>query len=397
MINLKFCKIDIDNSTKEEIELEIERLTKLMNDEENSNQGLKILLNSSYGAVGNKFFVAYNPDVAEAVTLQGQDIIKFSATIVDDYFHEFWHKDYKLHKKLGISNVKQISDAISTIIYIDTDSLFITFTNAMNSCDFHGDNTKFILDIYNYRLKSFFEKYLEKYAKKYGVENLQNFELEKIVKSGIWLAKKKYVIDIVWKDPDITYKSLSKITYKGVEIVQKSTPKFAREKLKFLIEYIFEKEHSDLKITNIVSYLKTFKEEFKLEDMSNISFLRGVSDYEKYILNDKDNLVIEKSCPIHVRAAGIYNYNLNLNKKYKNKYHFIHSSDKVKYYYVKDSKTTKFNIFGYLDGDFPIEFAPEFDYDIMFKKTIIDPINRFMKVLNIGLVPDNLVTAKQLW
>jgi hypothetical protein len=55
-----------------------------------------------------------------------------------------------------------------------------------------------------------------------------------------------------------------------------------------------------------------------------------------------------------------------------NKYHFIKTSDKVKYYYVKDSKNIELNIFGYLNGDYPIEFAPEYDYDLMFKKTIID-------------------------
>lgn len=566
MDKLKFSNIDLNNTSKEELGTEIERLTKLMNDEENLNQGLKILLVSAYGAIGNKYFVAYNPDVAEAVTLQGQDIIKFSADIVDKYFHDFWYKDKYVHKKLGITTeVKQISDAITTVIYIDTDSVhkdtvincennikipieilfnkygeingiikddrnneivendnnminvlnysedrylhsipikkiirhkvnkdkwilktklgksiiitndhslvvyrnslfieikpynvkktdkvliinynnsikydfdeislcekigtfdneyvydievddithtfigndilvhnsnFITFTPAINSCDYEHDKLDFILKLYNIRLKEFFNTYLDKYASKYNIKNLQSFELEKIAESGIWLGKKKYVNDIIWKHPNIKYKSLSKIVFKGVEIVQKSTPKFARDKLKLLITYIFGKEHSELKTKDIISFLKQYKEEFKLENIDNISFSRGISDYEKYILNDKQDFVIGKRCPVHVRAAGIYNYTLNKNKKYMNKYHFIKTSDKVKYYYVKDSKNIELNIFGYLNGDYPIEFAPEYDYDLMFKKTIIDPINRFMTVLNKGLIPDNLISPKELW
>ena len=38
--------------------------------------------------------------------------------------------------------------------------------------------------------------------------------------------------NIVWKDPDIHYEDLSKISSKGFEIIQSSTPIFAREKLK---------------------------------------------------------------------------------------------------------------------------------------------------------------------
>jgi hypothetical protein len=63
MTKFKFCKIDIENSSKDEIIEEIQRLTKMMNDQENLNQGLKILLNSAYGAVGNKYFIAYQPSL----------------------------------------------------------------------------------------------------------------------------------------------------------------------------------------------------------------------------------------------------------------------------------------------------------------------------------------------
>ena len=64
---------------------------------------IKILINSIYGAFGNKWFYFYNPDIAQSITLQGQDLIKFSIKAVNFYFKERWHLDTELHEILGIS------------------------------------------------------------------------------------------------------------------------------------------------------------------------------------------------------------------------------------------------------------------------------------------------------
>ena len=72
----------------EQIEAEIEKLKKLSKDYKNEEQGIKLTLNSIYGALGNAYFALFNPEVAESVTLQGQDLIKFAAKIINKYFHE---------------------------------------------------------------------------------------------------------------------------------------------------------------------------------------------------------------------------------------------------------------------------------------------------------------------
>ena len=71
---------------------------------------IKILINSIYGAFGNKWFYFYNPDIAQSITLQGQDMIKFANKAIDFYFKNKWHLDSELHSKLKIS-----SDRISKI------------------------------------------------------------------------------------------------------------------------------------------------------------------------------------------------------------------------------------------------------------------------------------------
>ena len=54
-------------------------------------------------------------------------------------------------------------------------------------------------------LKEYIEKILQKYADVNNAENFLSFEMESIAKNAIWLAKKKYMQNIVWKDPDIHF------------------------------------------------------------------------------------------------------------------------------------------------------------------------------------------------
>ena len=58
---------------------------------------IKILINSIYGAFGNKWFYFYNLNIAQSITLQGQDVIKFSIKAINFYFRERWHLDTELH------------------------------------------------------------------------------------------------------------------------------------------------------------------------------------------------------------------------------------------------------------------------------------------------------------
>ena len=76
--------------------------------------------------------------------------------------------------------------------------------------------------------------------------------------------------NIVWKDPDIHYEDLSKISSKGFEIIQSSTPIFAREKLKDLLTYIFSVDKLDMKA--FAALLKDIKRQFKLANVDQIVF-----------------------------------------------------------------------------------------------------------------------------
>jgi hypothetical protein len=248
--------------------------------------------------------------------------------------------------------------------------------------------------MYKFRIKDYLNKAFEQYAKKWGTTNIQDFELETISASAILLAKKKYVLDMSWEDGH-KYEAQAKIKAKGVEIVQSSTPIFARTRLKVMLKQLFiEKKGLNLKL--FVNQMKELKTAFASEDINNIAFGSSIGDYEKGVACDSTKFEILPHCPIHVRAAGYHNFIINQNPKYKKKYSLIKSGDKVKFYHALDDNG-KPTVFAYLPGNFPYEFAPSVDYELQFSKCIIDPMNRFVEALGFPPLNSNLVTSKQLF
>lgn len=386
-------KINPAECTREEILKEIARLNYLMQEKANEEQAIKLFINSMYGATASPYFIGYNVKVAEAITLQGQDIIKFVSKAINRYFSDFWHRDASLHKQLGITKAEPVNEEVT--IYGDTDSAYISFQEPLRGCDWSGDDpTTFVLEIYNSRLKGYLKKAFDKYAEDWGTENIQDLEMETISYSAIFLRKKKYVLDIRWKDPGVFYEPQKKIKAKGVEIAQGSTPIFIRQKMKSLLEYIF-REKSKLNLRAFAEILKNEKQAFTMENIENISFSSSISDYEKGIADDRGSFKINSHCPMHVRAAGYHNYMVN-QSKWKRKYQLIRSGDKVRYYYAKAERGEE-NVFGYLPGAFPVEIAPPVDYDTQFSKGLIEPLNRFISAIGLPPISSEIIVRTQLF
>jgi hypothetical protein len=341
-----------------------------------TEQAIKLAINSIYGAFANEYFHFYNVAIAETVTLQGQDAIRFTEKMVDKYFKEFFHKDKQLHQALNVKEdweVKPIKGQVWK--YTDTDSGYLIFEEVMESVNWQGSVKDFVLAINSNRLASYIKKVLDDYAKQRHTDNYLDFELETIAENAIWVAKKKYIQNIIWKDGK-DYDNLSYIKTTGLEIIQSSTPPFCRQKLIDAVKYIFSK----VKITakdnsDLVKLIKEIKREFKVSNIEKISMTRSISEYSKFIINDTDKFEMKGGCPIHVRAGGYHNYLLNQETKLKGKYEMIRSGDKIKWYHASDSFC---DVFAYKAGNYPFEFAPKMDLEVQFQKTILDPLNRII-------------------
>jgi hypothetical protein len=407
--DLKYVKINLDTATYEEIKAEIDRLNKLKHDLHNEEQGIKIFINSVYGAFGNTHFLCFNVNVSEAVTLQSVDISLHAKKIFDNYFTNHWHKDKKLHKRLNLNNEVVPLGEESLLIQGDTDSAYFRFDRVIKSAGYIGDNpVDFILDIYKYRLHSYIINAYDLYAQKRNTINLMDFEFEKLIRIGIFIAKKNYAIELAWKATSIKVKDgevfvegikypEGKLSVTGLEAVKPSHPSWCRAKLEEMLKLLLSAHKNDGKIKYdvILDTLKKWRKEMEMKDLDEVCETKRVSDYNKWILNDRSEIAFKSGCPIHVRGSAIYNYLLN-RSKYNMKYHRIKSSDKVKLYYTK-TNSKRDDIFCFLPLNHPKEFAPLINYDKQFSKKVIEPTNRLLEAMQIKSIPETLIVNNSLF
>jgi hypothetical protein len=237
-----------------------------------------------------------------------------------------------------------------------------------------------------FRYGGYFKKCLEEYAGSYGVKNREDFELERISESIINLAKKKYIQHIVYED-GIPYDRLTYIFPKGVELVRSSTPAFAREKIVEIVKYLFT-HPDDFNIKDLLKLVKNLRKEFELADIDDISMQSSCSNYDSKVLEDKTKLEFVSGAHFAVKSAAYYNYLLHQNKSLQSKYENIKSGTKIKYYYCKNKKMN--DMFAFIRGSYPIEFAPEIDYDEQFMKSILSPINSIIEPLGMPEITKRL-------
>lgn len=252
----------------------------------------------------------------------------------------------------------------------------------------------FIQGTDHFRYGGYFKKCLEDYAASFGVENKEDFELERISESMVNIAKKKYICHITYED-GIPYERLNYIYPKGVELVRSSTPAFAREKIVSIVKYLFS--HPDtFNIKDLLKLVKGLRKEFELADIDDICMQSSVSKYETKVLNDKSlPLQFVSGAHFAVKSAAHYNYLLSKSKEYQQKYEFIKSGTKIKYYCCKDKSVT--DMFAYIRGSYPMEFAPQIDYDEQFAKSILSPVNSIIEPLGMPEITKRLSVVMDIF
>ncbi len=353
---------------------------------------MKLVLNGSYGAFAAPYFILFNNHVAGTITAEGRNLTQTMNKVNEDYWYEQWHLDTELHQAMNLKNVTPIPRSEEVSIYADTDSLFVSFKPAMDHCEWrhqYKDELEFIHALDKHRYAGYFKKCLDEHAATYGVENKQDFELERISESIISIAKKKYIQHIVYED-GIPYDRLTYIFPKGVELVRSSTPLFARDKIVGIVKYLFE--HPDtFNIKELLRLVKNLKKEFDLcvpDRIDEICMQSSCSKYNEKVLDDKIKLNFVNGAHFAVKASAYHNFLLHKNRELQTKYEFIKTGDKIKYYYCKDKSQN--DVFAFIRGSYPIEMAPEIDLDTQFEKCILSPINSIIEPLGMPLITKRL-------
>jgi len=350
--------------------------------------------------VHNSLFVSFEPAIKHC---EWRDlVVKQIDNISDTFVFLEYRKETKFNNSNCLGYFRSIDDLKEflksnkpSILVIDG---YFAKNRTFNSEDFQSlikgieirwnwDNElDFIHGIDAFRYGYYFKNCLEEYAGSYGVKNREDFELERVSESIINLAKKKYIQHIVYED-GIPYDRLTYIFPKGVELVRSSTPSFAREKIAEIVKYLFA-HPDDFNIKDLLKLVKNLRKEFELADVDDICMQSSCSNYDSKVLEDKTKLEFVSGAHFAVKSAAYYNYLLHQNKGLQSKYEFIKSGTKIKYYYCKNKKIN--DMFAFIRGSYPIEFAPEIDYDEQFLKSILSPINSIIEPLGMPEITKRL-------
>ena len=345
------------------------QLEKKISTLDNSQQSIKILMNALYGAMSNQYFRFFDIRIAESITVSGQLAIRWAEKEVNQH----------------LNNELKTTD-VDYVIAIDTDSLYLNLEELVQQAQPDEGEVKY--------LDKYCESILEPlHAKAYDeLKTYMNAPVQKMVMAreiiankAIWTSKKHYIANVI-NSEGVQYAE-PKIKIVGIEAVRSSTPTACRQVIKDALKIIL---NEDEKATQ--KFIETQRDEFKKQDIEDISFPRGLNGSIKYA--DPVTLY-KKATPMQVRAALLYN-NLIDKLNITNKYEKLYDGNKLKFVYLIMPNPIHENVIG-----FPSVLPKEMqlhsfiDYDLQFDKAVIAPLTTILNAVGWNVEHKN--TLKQFF
>jgi DNA polymerase elongation subunit (family B) len=329
----------------------------------NTQMAFKIMLNSVYGLIGLKHYCGYDKDIAEAVTLSGQRVIKTSLDIIE-----------RLHKEqLGY-------DGEHPTIAGDTDSLMNNGAPIYRKL--FGDEriewnkeqvgqfkemAQKICDDLNNQISDFCAGYFHS-----SVRTIE-FKLETVFTHSCFLKRKHYVYRLADKEGSYMIGSPKQFKYVGVDIKRNQIPKPIQKILKSCIEQgMLENWNGN----DFSRYMTEQLDKFMTMPIEDIALQFAYKTERKPI----GFLQLEPRTHMTAKVAIYYNQlHERLNIKNEDR---IKLGDNAKYVYVKPTNQFGIDVIGFKDR-WPEEFKDVFevDYSEMFKKLCSDKLIGFCEVL----------------
>ena len=323
------------------------KLLNLISRYKNKQMALKIALNSAYGAIGNQYFRFYDIRIAEAVTYSGQLSIRWIEIALNKYLNELMK-----------------TEDVDYILASDTDSVYITFESLVEKLQ-PKDPVKFLDTICKETIEPFIsQKYqdLADYTNAYEQKMVMGREV--IADKGIWTAKKRYILN-VHNSEGVQY-AKPKLKMMGIEAVKSSTPQVCRDKIKEALLLIINGTEKELN-----TFIQEFRKEWLGFNPNMIAFPRSCNGLQKW---STTNGIFKKGCPMHVKGALLYNFQLK-DKKLHKKYPEIMEGEKIKFVYLKNPNPFQTNVFTFLtECPTELEVQKYVDYEKQFEKSYVEPL-----------------------
>jgi DNA polymerase elongation subunit (family B) len=330
----------------------------------NFQMARKIQLNSLYGAWANYYFRYFDDRIAEGITLTGQYIIRTVGRALDEY----------LNKICGTKDFKYS-------FYSDTDSCYITLDPLVKKY-YANKSTEEIVKILDRICEDKITEAINAACRDMAdytraFEQKIFFKREAIATRGLWVAKKRYALN-VYNNEGVQYAE-PKLKVMGLEIVRSSTPEAIRKLLKEAVSVAITKDQATLQ-----DFILQARAKYDKLSPEAIAFPRGVNNLGKYTSRAD---IYAKGAPMHVRGALLYNHYVK-EHGLEHKYQLIQEGEKIKFLYLMTPNTIKENCVAFI-GELPAELAltKYVDYNTMWDKSFIEPLNGIIESLGWSTSP----------
>jgi DNA polymerase elongation subunit (family B) len=347
------AKQEYEKKKTKELEKEIARCN-------NIQMARKIQLNSAYGAIGNQYFRYYKLANAEAITLSGQVSIRW----IENKMNAYLNKILK-------------TDGVDYVIASDTDSIYLNMGPLVESVYKGREKTtqsivSFLDKVCQVELENHIEgcyQELATYVNAY--DQKMQMKRENIAERGIWLAKKRYILN-VWDSEGVRYEE-PKLKMMGIEAVKSSTPAPCRKMIKDGLKLMMSGTEDE-----VIEFIDQCRESFKKMPPEEVAFPRTASDVRKYYSSSS---IYAPKTPIHIRGALLFNHYVK-EKKLTNKYSLINNGEKVKFIFLKKPNIIQENVISFIQ-DFPKELGLDkyIDYELQFEKSFVDPLKSILDAI----------------
>ena len=343
---------------------------------------LKILMNSLFGALGNKYMRDFfDIRIAEGITTGGKLSILWITRKLDEYFNRIMGTGEAVHKihhtfKPAETRLEVVSGH-NFAFYQDTDSCYLDltlFVNKFFTPEQQINEKEKIINFLDTICKNKIEPYVDDCYKELAdyvnAEHRMFMKREVIAMDCIVAGAKKYTM-LVADSEGVRFYPKLKHKIVGLDSVRASFPRFCREWMKeaYKIAMVGTEEEFH-------EFVKSKKKEFYNTSIDKISSVTSVNNIAKY--SDKDTMYI-KGSPSQVKASIWHN---KLVEKFNLNVPMINSGDKIRT--VGLITPNPYNITKIaFKGTLPTEFGlhPFINYDSNWEKNFISPMNNLIRII----------------
>ncbi|QIG68110.1 DNA polymerase family B protein [Rhizobium phage RHph_Y68] len=307
----KALKLKYQKEEQEETdEVKKKEIGKIANLWDNYDKSQKTILNSFYGALAEKNFHFYDPDMAEAITLTGQFMVRNLSNV----FTKVLTKNYGSGRY---------------IIANDTDSAYISFQNVVEKqfADSGADEHERIEWLCKYAdgpMKKVVAMANERGSGILNAYDPSRFEADReaVARRAVFLKKKMYAIALSDME-GVRYKK-PKIKVVGLAAKKSSTPGFFRDKMKHFFELFLNGQ-----VQESIDYMSDIESKYREAPIDEIASNASVSD----IISKADDDSFRgygKGVHINARAAIVYNKMISKDEKARAYLEPIKNGEKIK-------------------------------------------------------------------